>query len=166
MSAASRDGAGSEPADASLRMHATCVAFAGKAVLLRGPPGAGKSDLALRLIAGPTPDGAPPAALVADDQVAITRNGVRLTVRAPETIAGMLEVRGVGIRQVRAVPEAAVALIVDLVASEAIPRLPPDPLPSEDILGLPVSTTRLAPFEPSAPVKLRLLMGALGGASQ
>lgn len=129
-------------------------------MLLRGAPGAGKSDLALRLIAGPAPPGEPVACLVADDQVALSREGERLVARAPENLSGLLEIRGVGIRRVACVPAAPVSLIADLLARDAVPRLPPDPLPTEDILGLALPVAQLAPFEASAPLKLRLLMGA------
>jgi len=154
------DGAGAR--HPVFRMHATCVAIGGHGVLLRGPPSTGKSDLALRLIAETPPPAEPPAYLVADDQVEITRDGKNLTARAPEPIAGMLEIRGVGIRRVPSVPQVPVALIVDLVPRDAIPRLPPEPSPTEDILGLPVRTARLTPFEASATLKLRALLGAWG----
>jgi len=146
------------------RLHATCVAVALDGVLLRGPPGAGKSDLALRLIGTAPLEGEPAARLVSDDQVIVRRVEDRLVARAPESIAGMLEIRGVGICRVPVTDAANVALLVDLVAREAVVRLPPEPLPTEDILGLPVPTARLAAFESSAPLKLRLLMGAWGNA--
>ncbi len=158
MSGLAQDGAGA--AAPHVRMHATCVAVGRHAALLRGPPGAGKSDLALRLIAGPAPRGEPEAFLVADDQVALSREGYRLVARAPENIAGLIEIRGVGIRRMPSVSAAPVALIVDLVAREDLVRLPPDPPPTEEVLGIALPTARLAPFEASAPLKLRLLMGA------
>src|SRR5712691_5925657 len=100
-----------------LLIHATAVAIDGHAVLLRGPSGCGKSDLGLRLIdAG--------GRLVADDQSELWRRGDALFVRAPATIAGLLEVRGVGIVRLDALDEAPVALIADLVEPEKIERLP------------------------------------------
>jgi len=160
MAAPSDNGSGAPAYGGGRRVHATCVAIGECGVLLRGPPGAGKSDLALRLIAGPPPRGEPEAFLVADDQVALSREGDALVARAPENIAGLMEIRGVGIRRVPWVSAAPVALIVDLVAREALVRLPPDPLPREDMLGVALPTARLAPFESSAQLKLRLLMGA------
>lgn len=156
MSAATADGGG------AVRMHATCVAIGRKGALLRGPPGSGKSDLALRLIAEPAPEGQHPAYLVADDQVALSLENGRLVARAPQPIAGLLEIRGVGIRRVPSALEAEAALIVDLVAPDAVLRLPPLPLPTEEVLGVPVPTAKLAPLEASAPLKLRALLGAWG----
>lgn len=95
-------------------IHGSCVARDGAAVLLLGPPGAGKSDLALRLIGRGF-------ALVADDQVRL--DGA--VASAPDTLRGMLEVRGLGIFQGLAVAEgAALALAVDLVPPEGVARLP------------------------------------------
>ena len=139
---------------AAILVHATSVAIGGHAVLLRGPSGSGKSDLALRLIdAG--------ARLVADDQTRIWRDGNVLLVRAPEPIAGLIEVRGLGIVRVQAVPAARLALIVDLVAVQHLERLP-EPS-SETIFGLAIPRVALAPFEASAPVKLRLALAAATG---
>lgn len=154
MSAATEEGGD------AVRMHATCVAIGGNGVLLRGPPGSGKSDLALRLIAGPPLKGHGSACLVADDQVALNKENGRVIARAPARIAGLLEIRGVGIRRVPSSEAARVVLIVDLVSADAVPRLPPEPLLSETLLGLPTPVAALAPFEASAPLKLRLLMGA------
>jgi len=159
MSAATADGG------SALQMHATCVAIGGQGVLLRGPPGAGKSDLALRLIAGPPPEGQQCAYLVADDQVSLTREDDRLIARPPQPIAGLLEIRGVGIRRLPSVPMASIAVIADLVPPDAVPRLPPEPLPIEDLLGLPFPVARLAAFEASAPLKLRALLGGWGASA-
>ena len=136
------------------RMHATCVAIGGAAVLLRGPSGAGKSDLALRLIeAG--------AKLVADDQVLLEAVDGRLIARAPAPIAGKLEVRGIGIVPVATAPAAPVALIADLVAADAVERLPEPE--RETILGVALPRMALAPFEVSAPTKLRLALARATG---
>src|SRR5258707_7627920 len=108
-------------------LHATAIAIEGRAVLLRGASAAGKSDLALRLIdAG--------ARLVADDQSELLRRGDTLIVRAPATIAGLLEVRGIGIVRLDALAEAPVALVVDLVPAETLERLPARR--TETVLGL------------------------------
>ena len=134
-----------------LLLHATAVAIGGRAVLLRGASGSGKSDLALRLIdAG--------GRLIADDQCELCREGDRLVVRAPATIAGLLEVRGVGVMRLDALAEAPVALVVDLVAADRVERLPARQ--TEWILGLALPLIALAPFEASAQAKLHLTLRA------
>ncbi len=138
-----------------LLLHASCVAIEGLAVLLRGPSGSGKSDLALRLIdAG--------AVLVSDDQTEIVRRGHQIVALPPAPLAGMLEVRGLGI--VRLTPhlaEAPVALAVDLVAAAEIERMP-EPA-AVTLLGLDVPLLRLDPFAASAPAKLRLAVRVATG---
>jgi len=136
----------------TLLVHATAVAIGGRAVLLRGQSGSGKSDLALRLIDAE-------ARLVADDQSELRREGNTILVRAPEPIAGLIEARGVGILKVDSLPVARLALIAELVASGQVERLP-EPS-SETIFGLAIPLVAIAPFEASAPVKLRLALSAL-----
>jgi HPr kinase/phosphorylase len=135
-------------------IHATAVAIEGQAVLLRGASGAGKSDLGLRLIdAG--------ARLIADDQSELFRRGDTLLVRAPVSIAGLIEVRGLGIVRLEPLAEAPVALIADLVAADQIERLP-TPC-AETILGIAVPRIAVAPFEASAAAKIRLALRAFTG---
>src|SRR5262249_29579358 len=90
--------------DAAEVTHGTCVALGQRGALLRGPSGCGKSDLALRFLflarRGPAAIEAP--ALVADDQVELRRDGNRVLASAPESIRGKIEVRGVGIVNVKA----------------------------------------------------------------
>lgn len=144
--------------------HATCIALDGRAALFVGPAGIGKSDLALRcLTLAPTLGGRVlQACLVADDRVAVERGGLRLVVRAPEPIRGKLEVRGLGIIGVPYAPEAELALIVRLVSSGQVERLP-DPRPEEDLLGIAVPALHVAAFEASAPLKVLLALAGLGG---
>jgi serine kinase of HPr protein (carbohydrate metabolism regulator) len=141
---------------APILVHATAIAIDGRAVLLRGLSGAGKSDLALRLIDGG-------ARLVADDQVELRRAGERVLVTAPTAIAGLIEVRGVGILQVEPLAEAALAMCVDLVPSAEVERLPE--IRSEDVLGLAVPSIALYPFEASAAAKLRFALRAFSAPS-
>ncbi|MGE5147594.1 MAG: HPr kinase/phosphorylase [Candidatus Eiseniibacteriota bacterium] len=129
------------------QVHATCVEVEGMGVLLRGPSGSGKSDLALRLIDGG-------ARLVADDRTDLAVEDGRLIATCPAALAGRLEVRGVGIGSVPSVARAVVGLVVDLVAADRVERLP-DWAPCR-IDGIAVPCLALAPFEASAPAKLRL----------
>jgi len=136
----------------TILVHGTAIAIAGEGILLRGPSGAGKSDLALRLIDGG-------ARLVADDQVLLSRRGERVLVRAPATIAGLVEIRGVGIVQVETIAEAPLALIADLVPADRVERLPQRR--TEPLLGLDIPLIALDGFAASAAAKLRLLRRAL-----
>lgn len=133
-----------------LTVHATCVAIAGEAVLLRGPSGAGKSDLALRLIETYAADR---AGLVADDRVVLQAVDARLIAQAPDTIRGLLEIRGIGpVRLDPAAPTPA-ALIVDLVPLSNVPRLPDEDYETLDGIRLP--RLSLHAFEASAPAKVK-----------
>ena len=137
-------------------VHATAITVAGRAALIVGPSGAGKSDLALRCLAVPASPLFPEtAALISDDQVWIEAREGHIHASAPATLAGKLEVRGVGIVRVAgAMPEGAtVALVADLSRITAPARMP-DPWPSVRLLGIPVPVLYLSPFEASAPLKL------------
>lgn len=141
------------------RVHATAIAFpglAGAGVLIRGPSGSGKSDLALRCMAlAAGPPGPGPAGLVADDRVEIWRTGAHIMMTAPAAIAGQLEVRGVGIVDVVPAGEARLVLVADLVASPAaVERMPEGDL--IELFGVAVARVVVYPFEPSAALKLAL----------
>ncbi len=148
--------------DATELVHGTCVALGRRAALLRGAPGSGKSDLALRFLflarRGPAALDAP--VLVADDQVYVRREGARLTASAPETIRGKIEVRGLGIVAVKYRSEADLVLIVELAHEEE--RLPERDLTAR-LLGIDVPLLRLAPWQASAPIKLALALAEAGG---
>ena len=139
---------------AEATVHGTCIAIGARGVLIRGGPGAGKSDLALRLI----DDG---ARLVADDQVRLRLVDGRILASAPDSIAGMIEVNGIGLARLAEsclAAEAAVELLVDLVTPEQMERLPPTR--RDSVLGVGLPRIALAPFEASAPAKLRLAVGS------
>lgn len=142
-----------------LNVHGTAIAAEGRAVLIRGPSGSGKSDLALRAIAtGSSPLVQEAAMLVADDRVIVRPERGGLSVAAPAALLGLLEVRGVGIVRVPAVEKAHLVLVADLVAPSAIERLPEEGQTVEIVPGWPVRRIAITPFEPSAPIKLLLAL--------
>tara|TARA_B100000676_G_scaffold312637_1_gene387862 strand:+ start:8464 stop:8880 length:417 start_codon:yes stop_codon:yes gene_type:complete len=130
-------------------VHGTCVNIAGAGVLLRGPSGSGKSDLALRLIDSG-------AQLVADDQVNLTNEHGNLLARAPAALAGLLEVRGLGLVRVEYVEQASIHMVVDLCPAEAVVRMPE--AHHTDLEGISVALIRIAPMEASAPSKIRIAL--------
>jgi serine kinase of HPr protein (carbohydrate metabolism regulator) len=134
-----------------IMVHATCIAFDGHGILLRGPAGSGKSDLALRAIDRG-------AQLVADDQVVLTRDGENLMASAPSSLRGLIEIRGIGIMRMDAAAQVPVALVADLTDA-------PDRMPEQrwcEIDGIDISWCAVAAFEASAPAKLRFaLLAAL-----
>jgi len=142
-------------------LHATAIAVAGRGVLLRGPSGTGKSDLALRcltLAAQPLLPG--PVTLIADDRVVACREGARVMLSAPAALSGLIEVRGIGPVRIAPITEAALALAIDIVAAGAVERLP-EPA-SVTICGVEVPLVRLDAREPSAPVKVLIAAARLG----
>jgi serine kinase of HPr protein (carbohydrate metabolism regulator) len=125
-------------------VHATCVAIEGRAILIRGRSGSGKSDLALRLIDRG-------ARLVSDDYTILAEADGRLRARPPEAIEGKLEVRGVGLVALPSVSDVPVCLIVDL---DERPERLPEAAKGITLLGMIVPAVPLAALEPSAPLKL------------
>jgi serine kinase of HPr protein (carbohydrate metabolism regulator) len=133
-------------------IHATTVALDGRAVLLLGASGSGKSDLALRLFDRGF-------GLVSDDQTIVRREGRRLIASAPATIAGKLEVRGIGVVDIEFLPECSVALAVELTPD--VPRMP-DEGRHRRFLGLVVPLVAFDPSTPSAAAKVALALDRLG----
>lgn len=168
-----RSGAG---ASGGVAVHATCLSLAGAGVLIRGPSGSGKSDLALRCLAlgrlpeafaarSPWPGARDVVQLVADDYVLASPVKYRtdatalagLEVSAPDATAGLIEVRHVGLVKSSHVDRCAARLVINLVA-DAPERLPPSPLATVDICGVALPSAALRGFEASAPIKVLLLL--------
>jgi serine kinase of HPr protein (carbohydrate metabolism regulator) len=134
-------------------VHASTVATDGKAVLITGPSGSGKSDLALRLLdRGFT--------LVSDDQTVVKRDGARLLASPPPTIAGKLEIRGLGIIEMDHLAEVPLALIVELTSSD-IQRLPDDSR-ERPILGISLPIITIDAMTASAASKVALGLDRMG----
>ena len=127
------------------RVHASCVSMNEIGILLRGPSGSGKSDLTLRLIG----DG---AMLVADDQVQLTGVAGLLMARAPDMLAGKLEVRGCGILEFPRRETVPVRLVVDLVARVNVERLPKPG--TCKIFGFELPLYQLHAFDSSCSLKI------------
>jgi serine kinase of HPr protein (carbohydrate metabolism regulator) len=104
-------------------IHASAVLLGSHAALIRGPSGSGKSRLALALLQAAGRGALPFARLVADDRADVEARNGRLLVRPAPALAGLIEVRGLGIRQVPHEPMAVVGIVVDLAAADAA-RLP------------------------------------------
>ena len=132
-------------------VHASCVAIDGRAVLILGGSGAGKSDLALRLLDRG-------GSLVSDDYVDLTAADGRLLASPPARIAGKLEVRGVGIVERPFTGEVPVALAIDL---EGRPERLPDPA-AQAFCGLSIPLLTLNALEPSAPLKVEAALALHG----
>jgi len=139
-------------------VHGTCVALGPHGALLRGGSGSGKSDLALRFLALEAEQDLQPR-LAADDQVWVEAKGDgSLVASAPPTIAGKIEVRGLGILDLPHRPNARLILVADLVSAEEVPRMPPDPPARITLAGVALPVVKLAPFELSAALKLKLAL--------
>ena len=133
-------------------IHATCISIKKKGVLFLGKSGAGKSDLALKLMAYNK------AKLVADDRVDLQICNKRLKASCPENIKGLLEVRNVGIIKVKHVKSAFVELVVELKTTPQ-ERLPDKKFYEFENLKIPL--IKLNPFENSAPVKILAALSLL-----
>lgn len=128
-------------------VHATTVAIRGRGVLIAGPPGSGKSDLALRLIDRG-------ATLVADDQTLVRAEAGKAVATAPAAIAGRMEVRGVGVVLMERADAVPLALCVTL--ADAVERLPTPR--TRTVAGLSLPELALDPRPASAPIKVELAL--------
>jgi serine kinase of HPr protein (carbohydrate metabolism regulator) len=138
-------------AEPGASVHASAVKVGDGAVLIRGPSGSGKSRLAFDLILAGRAGQIPPAILVGDDRVRLAATGGELWVRPSAELAGLIEIRGLGIRGCDHVGEARIRLLVDLAAKDAA-RLPEPETLIASILG--VEIPRIPVFEGYAPLPL------------
>ena len=146
----------SSPRLSSEAVHASSVALDGRAILITGASGSGKSDLALRLIDRRF-------TLVSDDQTLVRRDGDRLIASAPPTIRGKLEIRGIGIIEMETASDVPVALLVELTSD--IQRLPDDSR-ERPILGISLPLATIDAKTASAAAKVALALDRFGRAVQ
>ena len=137
-----------------INLHASCVAIGSRGVLLLGPSGAGKSDLALRLI----DEG---AKLVADDRTILFARKGMLHAKAPASIKGLLEIRGLGIVELPVRASVKIALVARLGREDArLPRLRLYRAPASlKLAAAPPQITLDARFA-STPAKIRAALAA------
>ena len=133
-------------------VHGTCVEIEGVGVLIIGPPGAGKSDLALRLLDAD-------ARLVADDYLNMEASDGVLVAVPPPAIAGMLEVRGLGIVRLPHLERCRIGLCVELIDAGDVPRLPAKSTATYE--GIEIPRLALAAFEVSSAAKVKLAARAV-----
>ena len=140
------------PRLSSETVHASTVSMDGRAVLITGPSGSGKSDLALRLLDRGF-------ALVSDDQTLVRREDDRLIASAPLNIAGKLEIRGLGIVEMDHAGDMPVALLVELTSD--IARMPDDSR-ERPILGVSIPLVSIDAMAASAPSKVAVALDRMG----
>ena len=151
-------------ADASV--HASAVLVGNRAVLIRGPSGSGKSRLAFDLILAGRSGQIAPAMLVGDDRVHLAVSAGQLIVRPAPTLAGLIEIRGLGIRRCDFANEAIVGLLVDLDAADAA-RLPSPQALTAQLSGIRIPRIPVGVgYEARALVMAALIMAASSSSSQ
>jgi len=150
-------------ANVSATVHGCAVLVGTHATLIRGPAGSGKSRLALSLIEAAASGQLRFARLIADDRVALAAYHGRLLARAPSALAGLIEVRGLGIRRIAHEPMAVVSLVVDLAAPDG-ERLPAPAAAQTAIAGITLPRLAVAWGEDAYPAILAYLTTAETGA--
>ena len=139
-------------------IHASAVLIGPKAVLIRGPAGSGKSQLAWQLLQSTLPF----TRLVADDRAHVEARGGLLLVRPAPALAGLIEIRGLGIRRLPYEPVAAIGLVVDLAAADA-DRLPAREASQATLEGLTLPRLAVAPGQIALPLLQAFLGSSPGG---
>jgi HPr kinase/phosphorylase len=140
-------------------IHASAVLVENRAVLIRGPSGAGKSRLAFDLILAGRSGQIPTAVLVGDDRVHLDASNGQLVVRPARELAGLIEIRGLGIRRCDFAEEAIVGLVIDLSATDA-ERLPPPEALLTSIYGLEIPRIPVGSGYPALPLVMAALTTA------
>jgi HPr kinase/phosphorylase len=139
----------------SATIHASAILVGARAVLIRGPSGSGKSWLALQLIQAARNGSLRFVRLIGDDRVHVEAAHDRLVVRPAAALAGLIEVRGLGIRKLPYEPSAVVGLVVDLAAEAE--RLPQAEQQQTELEGVAVARLAVAAGKSALPAALALL---------
>jgi HPr kinase/phosphorylase len=142
---------------AGASIHASAVLVGNRAVLIRGPSGSGKSHLAFDLILAGRSSQIAPATLVGDDRVHLLAHEGQLIVRPAPALAGLIEIRGLGIRRSDFANEAIVGLVVDLEAADAA-RLPPPEALLTQISGIKIPRIPVGRGYPPLPIVIAALI--------
>jgi serine kinase of HPr protein (carbohydrate metabolism regulator) len=137
-------------------IHASAVLVGATALLIRGPAGSGKSSLAWDVLKAAEQGALRFARLVGDDRVHIEAHGGRLLVRPAAALAGLLEIRGLGIRRLPYEPVAVIGLLVDLAAPDAA-RLPEPQAAETTLFGVPLSRLPVGAGQTALPAVLAIL---------
>lgn len=145
-------------------IHASAVLVGDRAVLVRGPSGSGKSRLAFDLVLAGRAGQIAPARLVGDDRVHVWQHGADLMVRPAPALAGLIEIRGLGIRRCDFAGEAPVGLVVDLNADDAERLPPPDSLQTK-INGILIPRIPVKQGFPGLPLVIATLTMAANSSS-
>jgi HPr kinase/phosphorylase len=143
----------------TVTVHASAVLAGARAILIRGPAGAGKSRLALRLIQAAECGLLSFARLVGDDRLELAASHGRLLARPAPALAGLIEVRGLGIRRLDHEPVAVIGLVVDLATLEA-DRLPETAAQEVAVAGIILPRLAVAPGADPLPAVLACLLTA------
>jgi serine kinase of HPr protein (carbohydrate metabolism regulator) len=141
---------------AGASVHASAVVVENRAVLIRGPSGAGKSHLAFDLIVAGRVGQIPRAVLIGDDRVYLEASQGQLVVRPVRELAGLIEIRGLGIRRCDFTEAAIVGLVVDLSAADA-ERLPPPEALQTHLLGVQIPRIPVAAGQAALPLVVAAL---------
>lgn len=134
-------------------LHASAVALDGAAIMLRGPSGSGKSTICLALIEHYG------AQLIADDRLYADTDADTVMLRPHDGLAGLIEMRGLGVLRMAHLPTARLALVVELVAADAVPRIAP--MATTEIAGCAIALLRLHGHDPYTPLKIHRAAAAL-----
>lgn len=116
-------------------VHASAVQSGTTGILIRGPSASGKSRLAFDLMLAGRAGKIPATSLIGDDRILLEAEAGRLIAKAPDTLGGLIEIRGLGIRRCDFIPQGTIGLVIDLAAEDAA-RLPEAKSLTTEVIGI------------------------------